>query len=234
MGTDGVCGIPRGWGREGRGGERREIEGSGLRRSGRGSCRSGSGGAPKGDGRGQGRKEGGYWFFASANRVIRSRPAGQCGWCGGNFPCAHMPCCTIVTPASDMFWVPTCCATTGLFDEFLSYPVAGGDVLKPWRMAALLARIRRRHYDTVVYLAPSKRSPGQLARDRRFFSLAGVRAFIGMEGFDASAVRGGRHLHEARAESAVVGDRLGAQDFRSRGGTGPGWVLVWAERKSRR
>ncbi len=100
---------------------------------------------------------------------------------------------------------------TGLFDEFLSYRVAGGDVFKPWRMASLLARIRRKRFDTVVYLAPSKRSLRQLARDRRFFSLTGIRDFIGMEGFNRLPTRvDGAPFAESRAESDLLLDRLGA------------------------
>jgi asparagine synthase (glutamine-hydrolysing) len=72
----------------------------------------------------------------------------------------------------------------GIFDEFLSYPVSElGFILKPGRMANLLAAIRRRKFDTLIYLAPSNRTIDQVERDRWFFALAGIKHFIGMEGF---------------------------------------------------
>jgi ADP-heptose:LPS heptosyltransferase len=43
--------------------------------------------------------------------------------------------------------------------------------------------LRRRRFDTLAYLAPSSRNPGQLRRDRRFFAFAGIKRFIGMTGF---------------------------------------------------
>jgi ADP-heptose:LPS heptosyltransferase len=77
-----------------------------------------------------------------------------------------------------------------IFDEVLSYPVSDlGFILKPGRMANLLAAIRRRKFDTLVYLAPSNRTIEQVERDRWFFSLAGIKHFIGMEGFPHLAAK---------------------------------------------
>jgi heptosyltransferase III len=74
----------------------------------------------------------------------------------------------------------------GLFDRFESYVVDNspkGRLLKPLRLATLAWRLRQQRYDALVYLAPSNRSAAQIARDRRFFSKAGIRQFFGMGGF---------------------------------------------------
>lgn len=79
---------------------------------------------------------------------------------------------------------------SGVCDEFLNYQLGAsgrGRVLEAWQKAVLLANLRRRRFDTLAYLAPSKRSPGQIARDRAFFGLAGIRRFLGMEGFGGPA-----------------------------------------------
>jgi ADP-heptose:LPS heptosyltransferase len=111
--------------------------------------------------------------------------------------------------ASDLF------RGTGIFDEFLSYPVSeNGNILKPWRMASLLAAIKRRRFDTLVYLAPTSRSPEQILRDRRFFALAGIREFIGMEGFTFLQPKDNdTPLAEVRPESDLLLKRLVASDL---------------------
>ncbi len=111
--------------------------------------------------------------------------------------------------ASDLF------KNTGIFDEYLSYPVTHkGDILKPWRMASLLAEIKRRNFHTLVYLAPTSRTPEQILRDRRFFKLAGIREFIGMEGFTALPFRdNGNPLAEVHPESELLLNRLAASNF---------------------
>jgi asparagine synthase (glutamine-hydrolysing) len=97
-----------------------------------------------------------------------------------------------------------------IFDEVLSYPVSElGLILKPGRMASLLAAIRRRKFDTLVYLAPSNRTIEQVERDRWFFSLAGIKNFIGMEGFPHLAAKiPGEPLDETASETDLLLKRL--------------------------
>ena len=72
-----------------------------------------------------------------------------------------------------------------IFDDYLSYPVSEeARLVRSGRMAALLATIRTGRFDTLVYLAPNNRRPEQIARDRQFFAMAGIRNFIGMSGFE--------------------------------------------------
>jgi len=74
----------------------------------------------------------------------------------------------------------------GLIDGILFYPVdasRAGRALRPALMLALLARLWIARFDTLVYLLQSRRAPRQVVRDIRFFGLAGIRRFIGTEGF---------------------------------------------------
>jgi ADP-heptose:LPS heptosyltransferase len=74
----------------------------------------------------------------------------------------------------------------GLIDDVLSYPVdtsRAGRALRYALMLALLVQIRFRGFDTLVYLLQSRRVPDMISRDIRFFRWAGIRQFIGTEGF---------------------------------------------------
>lgn len=75
---------------------------------------------------------------------------------------------------------------TGLTDDVLSYPVdqsLTGRALRPALMLALLARLRAGRFDTLIYLLQSRRTMNLVARDIRFFRMAGIKQFIGTEGF---------------------------------------------------
>jgi asparagine synthase (glutamine-hydrolysing) len=102
-----------------------------------------------------------------------------------NFPEAHIALLSDRHPGKSYVLAPDLLQSAGIFDEFLSYPVADtGEILRGSRMAALLVKIRGKGFDTLVYLAPTNRTPEQIARDRRFFTMAGIRNFIGMDGFE--------------------------------------------------
>lgn len=99
-----------------------------------------------------------------------------------------------------------------IFDEYLSYPVSESNDL--WRkgvMARLLASIRAKRFDTLVYLAPTGRKPEQIERDRRFFQMAGIKNFIGMRGFKPlEAKQAGVPLRRSPSESELLLQRLAA------------------------
>jgi ADP-heptose:LPS heptosyltransferase len=102
---------------------------------------------------------------------------------------------------------------TGIFDSFETYPVdesPSGAILRPLRMAALLYRLRKQRFDAVAYLAPSSRTRKQIERDRRFFAAAGVRSFIGMNGFDEAPVQARRPLTRLSHEADQLLSRLDA------------------------
>lgn len=100
----------------------------------------------------------------------------------------------------------------GIFDEFLSYPVeatTGGTLMRPVRMSRLLAALRLKAFDVLVYLAPSLRTTAQVERDRRFFSTAGVKQFFGMTGFPQfPAKRDGEPLNALPGEAELLLARL--------------------------
>ena len=77
---------------------------------------------------------------------------------------------------------------SGLVDEFMQYPLVHSSLgrwFRPLRMVRLLASLRLRRFDALVYLVPTMRSPFQIERDRRFFRAAGIPRIYGMEGFPA-------------------------------------------------
>jgi ADP-heptose:LPS heptosyltransferase len=75
---------------------------------------------------------------------------------------------------------------SGLVDEYLSYSVDKsqiGKLLRLFRMIQLLVTLRIRRFDKLVYLIRTKGKEPRVSRDIRFFRLAGIKKFIGAEGF---------------------------------------------------
>ena len=78
-------------------------------------------------------------------------------------------------------------------------------------MVPVLAALRRRKFDTLVYLAPAVRSPAQVNRDRKFFQLAGIKNFIGMTHFIAQPEKiPGKPLPRLPSEADQLLNRLRA------------------------
>jgi heptosyltransferase-3 len=72
-----------------------------------------------------------------------------------------------------------------------------------------LRKLRERKFDTLVYLAPSARSPARVRRDKWFFRAAGIRTFIGMIGFPRFHPKtGGAPLEALPRESELLLLRL--------------------------
>lgn len=99
-----------------------------------------------------------------------------------------------------------------LVDDFLFYPVDSsglGKILKPSRMLCLIAQLRRRRYRKLIYLRQSRITSRQVARDLRFFRLAGIREIIGAEGFEAlPETHQGHHLPRLPHEADMLLSRL--------------------------
>lgn len=66
----------------------------------------------------------------------------------------------------------------GLFDDIVSYPVSGNRVRQLFGLASLLLKLRRRRFDSVIYLVTRNRFAKQIARDERFFRLAGIEKIL--------------------------------------------------------
>jgi heptosyltransferase III len=76
---------------------------------------------------------------------------------------------------------------TGLIDRTVTYVVHRGQFAALANLAqrlVLVARLRRRRFDTLAYCVEVNRGDLRVARDRLFFRLAGIRRFIGMEGLE--------------------------------------------------
>jgi len=120
-------------------------------------------------------------------------------------------------PGKPFVFGPDLLRGSGLFDDFEFYPVHDqllGRLLQAKDMLALLRRLRRARYDTLVYLLPSARTRRQVARDVRFFRAAGITEIIGTEGFAAPPVRTpGRPLDEVPHEAELLLARLAASEI---------------------
>ena len=126
------------------------------------------------------------------------------------FPKAHLALLCDRHPGKSHVVASSLLRGSGIFDEYLSYPVSETtELARKSQMAALLATIRARRFDTLVYLAPTNRRPDQIARDRRFFRMAGIRNFIAMNGFEPlPAKEAGQPMAAAEQESQLLLKRL--------------------------
>ena len=123
-----------------------------------------------------------------------------------SFPNAHIALLCDHHPGKSHVVASSLLRGSNIFDEYLSYPVAPtSDLWRKSTMAALLANIRMKGFDTLVYLAPTGRKPDQVARDYHFFKLAGIRNFIGMRGFKALEPKEpGKTLRHSPLESELL------------------------------
>jgi asparagine synthase (glutamine-hydrolysing) len=103
---------------------------------------------------------------------------------------------------------------SGLFEDFMFYPVGSGTfgrISQGKELLSLIKRLRSRRFDVLVYLAPSPRSHHQVKRDLLFFRLAGIRRYIGASGFSSLPFRGhNKPLPQVPHESDVLLSRLAA------------------------
>jgi ADP-heptose:LPS heptosyltransferase len=131
-----------------------------------------------------------------------------------HFPQASLTLLSDRHPGRKLVLATDLLAGAGLFDEFLSYPVApatDGSLMRPLRMAGLLMTLRRRLFDALIYLAPSLRSPDRVERDRRFFSVAGIKQFFGMRMFPQFPIKKtGEPLASMPCETDLLLRRLAA------------------------
>ena len=74
---------------------------------------------------------------------------------------------------------------SGLVDDFICYPFYKSKIIRAMGIGKIstLLRLRALKYNTLVYLVPSRRTHSQIERDIQFFRLAGIKQFIGTEGF---------------------------------------------------
>lgn len=73
---------------------------------------------------------------------------------------------------------------TPLFERFMSYPKAKNgriDIRAKLALLMLALKLYFKHFDAVVYLAPSMRTEKQVRRDRRYFSFIGAKKLWGFQ-----------------------------------------------------
>jgi len=86
---------------------------------------------------------------------------------------------------TDYVSAPDVLKDSGLVDDFICYPFYKSKIVRATSIDKIstLLRLRAFKYDTLVYLVPSRRTHSQIKRDIQFFRLAGIKQFIGTEGF---------------------------------------------------
>lgn len=70
---------------------------------------------------------------------------------------------------------------TGMFDQVIKYPTGHGNFAALLSRMGLANALRRCRFDRAYYLMPRNRSLRQIARDRTFFRLAGIKNVVGTE-----------------------------------------------------
>src|SRR5262245_12648605 len=98
------------------------------------------------------------------------------------FPQAHLTLLSDVHSNANYVGANRVLPSKGLIDQWMAYQAldSRGNITA---LFALLRRLRRLRFDTLVYLAPQRRTSLQVWRDLAFFRLAGIRQFIGQRGF---------------------------------------------------
>jgi heptosyltransferase III len=95
---------------------------------------------------------------------------------------------------------------TGLFDDWISYPNLDG-VAGIARALRLVMTLRRKKFDAVVYMTTRTRTERQIARDVRFFRLAGIGKIFGAENMKlnslSEAIKGPMQQVEAEGDYLV-------------------------------
>jgi ADP-heptose:LPS heptosyltransferase len=100
-----------------------------------------------------------------------------------HFPQAHLAFLGNASANSHYALARSVLPQKGLLDEWLTYTndIGGLSLTKElWRLWRV---IRAGGFDTLVYLAPRLREPQSVRRDLWFFRTAGIRYFIGEQGF---------------------------------------------------
>lgn len=123
------------------------------------------------------------------------------------FPDAHISFLGNVDNKSNNVTAQQTIPATGLINDWLSYSVNGGG-WRAWQSLALLRRLRKARFDTLVYLAPRLRKAKDVRRDLLFFRLVGIKNVIGHLGFNMPGKPAGAPLPMAEHELDHLLQRL--------------------------
>jgi ADP-heptose:LPS heptosyltransferase len=139
------------------------------------------------------------------------------------FPDSHLTLLSDVHPESNLVAANQVLPSEGLIDAVLTYRINGSSNVAS--LFSLLLKLRRLQFDALAYLAPRLRTNFKIQRDLAFFRLAGIRHFIGQEGFAALTRRKfsnetlpvqeheADHLLRRLAQSGISIPRIGRGDM---------------------
>ncbi len=128
-----------------------------------------------------------------------------------NFPDAYITMLTDDQPGRNLVQPSQILDGSGLIDDYITYPG-----LRPLAMARLLFSILKRNFDALVYLIRAGNHASRISRDIRFFKLAGIRNFIGTEGFyDYPSKQPGRPIPVVPRAADALLERLRTSGLRT-------------------
>jgi ADP-heptose:LPS heptosyltransferase len=98
-----------------------------------------------------------------------------------SFPEAHLTLLTNTNPNNPQYVLAqSVLPQNGLFDNWMNYPTGLGKYQTIQMFIKLFLEIRRGKFDVLIYLMNRNRTLKQIDRDERFFKMAGIRNFFGI------------------------------------------------------
>jgi ADP-heptose:LPS heptosyltransferase len=122
------------------------------------------------------------------------------------FPLAHISLLGNVDQGGLQVTPKQILPANGLIDDWISYPSTSTGAFSA--RLQLLKKLRRGRYQTLVYLAPCRRTLSNVRRDLLFFRLAGIRSVIGEKGFVGLPSKSGAGLPTVANEADHLLQRL--------------------------
>ena len=129
------------------------------------------------------------------------------------FPLAELVLLSDVQAGSHYVLAKDILAGTTLIDRTLTYVVHRGVFSRLSNLLgklSLLTLLRRERIDTLAYFVEAYLGDRRVERDRRYFQLAGIRNFIGMEGLEARPEGTGLAMQSVINRADEVLARIGA------------------------
>jgi len=126
-----------------------------------------------------------------------------------HFPDAHIELLCDRHERTNYMLAADILAPMQLFDGFITYDVAAQKGGRRSRFSELAPLLRKKRFDTIVYLAPSQRTRSQVLRDWSFFKLVGIKHLLGFRNFPTLPLKDGdKPLPSVPSEGDLLLDRL--------------------------
>jgi len=130
-----------------------------------------------------------------------------------HFPTAELVLLCDVQAGSNYVLAKDILASGGLVNRSITYVIRsgrGGWIFNLIRKLSLLATLRRGGFDTLAYCVEAYQGDRRVERDRRFFRLAGIRRFIGMDGLERRPLSQGLRIERVTNRADELLNRLAA------------------------